>query len=133
VAEIQAFWKNNLGWKSPGYHRIIEPNGNVVSLLDYGRISNGVSREINAISINISYIGGIDRTGKPVDNRTPAQLASMVRLVKELRAQFPTAKIVGHRDFSPDKNGNGIIEFWEYVKACPCFDVSKWLKDNGII
>ena len=35
---------------------------------------------------------------------------------------WPRAKICGHRDFSPDKNGNGVIDPWEYIKACPCFD-----------
>ncbi|PWL81412.1 MAG: N-acetylmuramoyl-L-alanine amidase, partial [Prevotellaceae bacterium] len=24
--------------------------------------------------------------------------------------------------FSPDLNGDGIIEPWEWMKACPCFD-----------
>ena len=30
--------------------------------------------------------------------------------------------IVGHRDFSPDKDKNGIIASWERIKECPCFD-----------
>ena len=33
--------------------------------------------------------------------------------------------ICGHRDLSPDLNGNGEIEPEEWVKACPCFDVTK--------
>ena len=31
--------------------------------------------------------------------------------------------ILGHRDTSPDKNGNGIVEKCEWMKECPCFDV----------
>ena len=31
----------------------------------------------------------------------------------------------GHRDLSPDLNGNGEIEPEEWIKQCPCFDVAK--------
>ena len=31
----------------------------------------------------------------------------------------------GHRDLSPDLNGNGEIEPEEWVKACPCFDAEE--------
>ena len=106
-------------WKVPGYHRIIQANGSVVSLMDFSRPTNGVSGQ-NANSIHISYFGGVDISGKPVDNRTPAQRASMLALVKELRVMFPDARILGHRDFPNVK------------KACPSFDVSKWLKENGV-
>ena len=33
IASIQNYWKNNLGWKNPGYHYIIDRFGNVVNLL----------------------------------------------------------------------------------------------------
>lgn len=33
----------------------------------------------------------------------------------------------GHRDLSPDLNGNGVIEPEEWVKVCPCFEVGKEL------
>jgi len=36
--------------------------------------------------------------------------------------------IKGHRDFSPDLNGNGIIERNEWMKTCPGFSVADWLK-----
>ncbi len=106
-------------WKVPGYHRIIQANGSVVSLHPLTSPTNGVAGH-NANSIHISYFGGVDISGNPVDNRTPAQRASMLSLVKELKAMFPNARILGHRDFPNVK------------KACPSFDVSKWLKENGI-
>jgi hypothetical protein len=40
----------------------------------------------------------------------------------DLRKLYPYAKIQGHRDFSPDRNGNGTIEPEEWIKACPSFD-----------
>lgn len=30
--------------------------------------------------------------------------------------------MVGHRDLSPDLNGDGVVRENEWVKACPCFD-----------
>ena len=29
---------------------------------------------------------------------------------------------IGHRDASPDKNGDGKITKNEWIKECPCFD-----------
>jgi hypothetical protein len=37
--------------------------------------------------------------------------------------------VLGHRDFSPDLNGDGLITPNEWMKACPCFDVSKKLSE----
>lgn len=43
-----------------------------------------------------------------------------------LRLVFPGVKqVLGHRDTSPDLNGDGVISPNEYMKACPCFDVQK--------
>jgi N-acetylmuramoyl-L-alanine amidase len=47
----------------------------------------------------------------------------------ELSEKYPAATILGHRDFSPDKDGDGIIEFFEWIKYCPGFDVKEWLKN----
>lgn len=111
-----------LGWSVPGYHYIIEPDGNVVNTLSEAVPSNGVKGHNDHI-INISYIGGIDSKGRGIDNRTPAQKAALIRLLKELRPRYPNARIMGHRDIaSTDSNHNGIIDPWERVKECPCFD-----------
>ena len=84
-------------------------------------MSNGV-QGYNSTSINVAYIGGIDSKGKAVDNRTDAQKASLIKLLKELRDRYPKAQILGHRDISPDTNHNGKIDSWERIKECPCFD-----------
>ena len=47
---------------------------------------------------------------------------SVDALLKELRNRYPEAKIMGHRDISPDKNHNGVVDPWERIKECPCFD-----------
>jgi N-acetylmuramoyl-L-alanine amidase len=109
VSSIQNYWKNNLGWKNPGYHYIIKPDGEVVNLLPIDQVSNGVAGH-NSVTVNISYIGGIDTKGAPKDTRTAAQKASMLKLLIELKKQFPKAIIQGHRDFPL------------VAKACPSFD-----------
>ena len=113
VASIQRYWKEKLGWKSPGYHFLIEPNGKINELLPIDQVSNGVAG-FNHCTINIAYIGGIYDGGKPIDNRTPEQIEAMKKLVKQLKAQFPTAIVQGHRDFPNVK------------KDCPCFDAKEW-------
>ena len=115
------------GWKNPGYH-YVGADGTITQLLDEEGVSNGV-RGYNSVLVNVAYIGGIDTEGKAVDNRTPEQKASLLKLLGMLHKKYPTATIQGHRDFSPDLNRNGIIEPNEFIKACPCFDAKKEYKD----
>lgn len=130
IDSIKRYWKESLGWRTEGYHYIIPPDGNAVNLVPIEQPSNGVIG-YNANAIHVSYIGGVDSSGRAIDNRTEAQKATMKRLVEELSAQFPRAIIKGHRDFSPDRNKNGIIEPHEWVKVCPSFEVKDWLNEIG--
>ena len=111
VAAIQRHWKDVLKWKSPGYHLLIEANGTIHRLLDFNGIANGV-RGFNNHSIHISYIGGITKEGKPIDNRTEAQKKAILQCINEVIAWSENKCLIiqGHRDF-PNQN-----------KACPCFD-----------
>lgn len=100
------------GWKAPGYHYIIEADGQTLRTWPEESISNGCKGH-NAHAINVCYIGGVDITKPgypPVDNRTPAQKAALLRLLKSLRLKYPKARIHGHRDFA--------------AKACPSFDAT---------
>lgn len=112
------------GWKNPGYHFVVKPDGGIVQMLDEEKVSNGV-KGYNSVSINVAYIGGIDAQGKATDNRTEAQKQSLENLLRILRGKYPKAVIQGHRDFSTDLNGNGKIEKCEWIKACPCFDAKE--------
>lgn len=109
------------GWKNPGYHYIVDPGGAIHQLLDDDKVSNGV-RGYNQTSINVAYIGGIDAEGKAMDNRTEPQKKALAKLLRLLRSRYPDAVILGHRDISPDTNGNGTVDPWERIKECPCFD-----------
>ena len=115
IESIQKYWKEVKGWKDPGYHFIIKPDGEIVELLPIEKISNGVLG-YNSKTINICYIGGVDEKNKAIDNRTDAQKKSMITLILQLKKEFPNAIIQGHRDF-PDVK-----------KDCPSFDVKTWIK-----
>lgn len=123
IKELQQEFRRK-GWKNPGYHYVVAADGAITQLLDEEKVSNGV-KGFNSVSINVAYIGGIDITGKPIDNRTDEQKASLRSLLKLLHKKYPTAVIQGHRDFSPDLNHDGRITSNEYIKACPCFDAKK--------
>lgn len=127
IEDLKAEFKAK-GWKHPGYHYAVMPSGRIEQMLPEEEISNGV-QGYNSTSINVAYIGGIDGNGKATDNRTSEQKKSLVELLKQLRDRYPKAKIMGHRDISPDKNGNGIVDPWERIKECPCFDAKTEYKD----
>jgi N-acetylmuramoyl-L-alanine amidase len=116
IENISRYWKEQLGWKNPGYHYIIKRNGEIVALQPEHLIANGV-KDFNSHSIHISYIGGIDKDNTPLDNRTDAQQFSMFNKIVELMEKYPQAKVLGHRDFP------------NVAKACPSFDVRSWLHE----
>lgn len=113
ILSIQNYWRNNLGWKAPGYHIIVKPDGSTVRLAEDWQVTNGVAGH-NANSLHVSYIGGVDSKGKSVDNRTPAQKKALAAIVLEWKIKYPAAKVLGHRDF-PD-----------VAKDCPCFPAINW-------
>ena len=123
VNDLLAEFKRK-GWKAPGYHYVITADGKIHQLLDTEKVSNGV-KGFNSVTVNIAYTGGMDG----VDNRTDEQKKSLVTLLKLLRKRYPDAVIQGHRDFSPDLNGNGKIEKSEWIKMCPSFDAKTEYKD----
>lgn len=114
VQAIVNYWKNNLGWINPGYHIIIKPDGSWTYLQDFNRPSNGV-RGINATSIHISYIGGIDKNGRAIDNRTPEQIEVMEVAYWLFKDKIKDLTFHGHYEFSN--------------KACPSFNVEKWMEE----
>lgn len=109
VKSILNYWKTGLGWKNPGYHLIVKPNGEYERLASDETICNGV-KNYNSVSMHISYIGGIDSKGKAIDNRTAEQKQTMLELICDLKSKYPSAKIQGHRDFP------------NVAKDCPSFN-----------
>ena len=123
VADLRAEFRRK-GWVYPGYHYVVAPDGKITQLLDEDKVSNGV-KGFNSVSVNVAYIGGIGADGKGVDNRTDEQKKALRQLLGMLKRKYPDAVIQGHRDFSPDTNGNGVVDPWERIKECPCFDAKE--------
>lgn len=119
------------GFNGIGYHYVIRRNGKV----EPGRPENQVGAHVenfNSISVGVSLVGGVDAKGRPQDNKTPEQERALEQLLRELSGRYPGAKICGHRDLSPDRDGDGVIEHGEWIKACPCFDAIPWAAAHGL-
>lgn len=115
------------GWKQVGYTDLIHLDGRVERLVDNNEdaevdpweVTNGAAG-YNSVSRHVVYAGGCARDGKtPKDTRTAEQLAAMRRYVEEFHDRFPSIRIIGHNELNPGK-------------ACPSFDVRKWLRGIGI-
>lgn len=117
------------GFSTIGYNFVIRLDGTVEvgrSLTIDGAHCNskgfsGIS--YNKHSIGICYVGGLDEHGKPADTRTSEQKKALAKLIKELCGKYQIVEVLGHRDTSPDLDGDGIVESEEWTKMCPCFDV----------
>lgn len=120
AATIDA-WHRKRGFNQIGYHYVIGLDGKI----EAGRPVNIMGAHVggggNRASIGIAYIGGVDANLKAKDTRTEAQKVALIKIIKILKNIYPEASIHGHRDYSKDKDGDG-VEAHEYMKACPCFD-----------
>lgn len=113
------------GWKQVGYTDLIHIDGRVERLVnnnedanvDPWEITNG-AKGYNSVSRHVVYAGGCDSKMNPKDTRTAAQLKAMETYVKDFHRRFPDVRIIGHNEIA--------------AKACPSFDVQKWLKSIGI-
>lgn len=124
------------GWNGIGYHFVILPDGTI----ETGRqleIPGAHVSGYNNHTIGICYIGGRnpEATGKNdryADTRTPEQKDSLRWLISAIKAHLPhggSMTVKGHRDYSPDQNRNGIIERFEFIKECPCFNATEEYAD----
>mgnify|MGYP001010319164 CR=1 FL=1 len=118
--------KGGRGWKQVGYTDLFHLDGSVERLVDNNEDANVDSWEMtngaagyNSVSRHVVYVGGCDKAMKPKDTRTPEQREALKRYVVDFHERFPHIRIVGHHDLNPGK-------------ACPSFDVQKWLREIGI-
>jgi len=110
------------GFRCWGYHFYIRKSGEIETMRaveEMGAHVNGY----NADSIGVCYEGGLNKDGKPADTRTEEQKSSLKTLVRDLSKKYNTTIVNGHRDLSPDLDGDGKIEPEEWIKMCPCFEV----------
>ena len=118
--------KGGRGWQQVGYTDIIHLDGTVERLVDNNEdanvdpweITNG-AKGYNSVSRHVVYAGGMTKDmSQPKDTRTPAQLKAMEAYVRDFHRRFPGVRIIGHNEVA--------------AKACPSFDVQKWLESIGI-
>lgn len=118
------------GFRKCGYHFFIRQDGTVHVGRELSEIGAHAGKGYNVNSVGICYEGGIVPMGNPSkpkdakDTRTEAQKKSMLDCIAKTIAfsEDKITTILGHRDLSPDLNGNGIVEPKEWIKICPCFD-----------
>lgn len=114
------------GWNQVGYTDMIHLDGRTERLVennedawvDPWEITNG-AKGYNSVSRHVVYVGGLASDAKTAkDSRTAAQLKTMTAYVKSFHKRFPDVRIIGHNEVA--------------AKACPSFDVQRWLRSIGI-
>ena len=114
-------------FKMIGYHAVIRRDGQI----EFGRHFDEAGAHVkgqNYRSVGICMVGGIDERGAAENNFNDEQFDSLTTVIAMLQRAYPDAEVVGHRDLSPDLDGDGVIEEHEWVKECPSFDVAEWMK-----
>ena len=117
VREISQ-WHKELGWLAIGYHFVIRRDGTI----EEGRPVDVVGSHVkdwNSKSVGVCLVGGIDDKGKFEANFTPAQMQSLKEKLADLKDMYPDAEIKAHHDIAP--------------KACPSFNLSRWLKTGELV
>ncbi len=110
--------RQNQQYTSIGYHFLVYTNGAIQSgrhIEETGAHAFGH----NLYSIGVAIAG--------TDKYSPPQWDMLAANIRGLLKRFPSCQVVGHRDLSPDVDGDGEIEKWEWLKTCPGFDVAAWL------
>lgn len=109
------------GFSDIGYHYVIYRDGSIHDGRDVN-ISGAHCTGHNQHSIGVCYVGGLENIPNvpyeklpAKDTRTAAQKASLLKLLKELKAVYPKATIHGHYEYAN--------------KACPCFKPKEEYKD----
>jgi len=117
VREIRQ-WHKQIGWLDVGYHFIIRRDGTV----EDGRPVDVIGSHIkgrNHDSVGVCLVGGVDAKQAFEANFTPQQMEALKQLLRLLKAKYPNATIQGHHDFA--------------AKACPSFDVRRWLNTGDLV
>ncbi|MBF0368494.1 MAG: N-acetylmuramoyl-L-alanine amidase [Magnetococcales bacterium] len=104
AAEID-LWHRQRGFAGIGYHFVIRTDGVVEAGRPVAR-SGAHARGFNRDSIGICLIG--------TDRFTEAQWQKLDGLIQKLKADYPGAVVLGHRDLP------------RVAKICPGFDVDIW-------
>ena len=101
------------GFADIGYHFYITRDGETHPCRPVHQIGAHATGW-NDKSIGICYEGGLDENGRIADTRTYAQKCALLDLLRQLKTDYPKAKILGHYQLSENIR-----------KACPYFDAKR--------
>ena len=101
------------GFADIGYHFYITRDGETHPCRPVHQIGAHATGW-NDKSIGICYEGGLDENGCIADTRTYAQKCALLDLLRQLKTDYPKAKILGYYQLSENIR-----------KACPCFDAKR--------
>lgn len=142
-AETIRRWHKARGWTDIGYHAVILPNGHIEGGRKW-QLNGAHVRGRNGGTIGICMVGGLNEDGTPgevtFDDGGPwcggiftlAQFESLKVLCGLMKRANRNQRFFGHRDASPDLDGDGVITEKEWMKNCPCFSVADFLTWAGI-
>lgn len=120
VLEVKRWHVEDNKWSDIGYHYLIDRSGELL----HGRplrLAGAHVRGHNANSIGVALFGGKGGTKDQAfeENFTAEQAETLRKLIDRLEGQYgPDLKISGHQDYAN--------------KACPCFDVRRWLNNRPV-
>jgi len=117
------------GWDGIGYALVVRRDGRIETGEGLGRRGAHV-KGLNSVSVGICMIGGVDEDGKSENNFTDEQWQAAKHAFEFLTLLYPDAKHVGHRDLSPDSDGDGRVQKHEFLKDCPCYSVAQWIEND---
>jgi len=114
IAEITN-WHKQRGFRTIGYHWVIDRNGDVLPGRKETEIGAHVASK-NTGTIGISLVGGLGSNENDAfsTHYTLAQANALRGLIAAIKARTPITKISGHNEYAQ--------------KACPGFNVKKWIQ-----
>ncbi|QPI17196.1 endolysin [Pectobacterium phage phiPccP-1] len=117
VREIRQ-WHKERGWLDIGYHFVIRRDGTIEEGREVGSVGAHVEG-YNSTSVGICLVGGVDEYNRFKANFTPIQMQTLRGLLENLKGRYPNVAIRAHHDVA--------------AKACPSFDLQRWLKTNELV
>ena len=116
VAEIRRWHMVDRGWRDIGYHWVISRRGQVLPGRHEAEIGAGVIGHNDGV-IHICLIGGAGsvENGKFADSFTSSQAVTLRQQLQAIGMRTQVRRISGHNEWA--------------AKACPGFNVPKWLKE----
>lgn len=98
VKDITA-WHKERGWKTIGYHYVVDLKGITYKGRPIEMIGAHCSGE-NTKSIGVAYVGGTDENKRAKDTRNEFQRRALIKLIKELKKTYGNIPVYGHKNFS---------------------------------